>query len=190
MKKLLFFLMLTLLCIPWATRAQNAEFTLFEEETGNFGNYACPVWGDYLGKGTCATEFIIPAEYLNFLEGARFSKMTFYIHEYYLSNSPQVNVAWNVPYKVYLSETEATSFRNVSDTIGRASATLVFYGRLNANRTTSEMAVLFDTPYEYHGGNLVVGFWQSGSSESSGAPAAVSFTCGLVEDTVYLGRIH
>ena len=45
MKKILFFLMLTLLCIPWATRAQNDQFTLFPYETGNNANWACPVWG-------------------------------------------------------------------------------------------------------------------------------------------------
>ena len=52
MKKILFFLMmLTLSCLPWATRAQNAQFTLFEGETGNNANWACPVWGYNLNYG-------------------------------------------------------------------------------------------------------------------------------------------
>ena len=184
MKKILFFLMLTLLCIPWATRAQNDQFTLFPYETGNDANWACPVWGYNLNYGDCATEFIIPTRYLDFAEGATFTKMRFYIHDFYFPEYA-ASVAWNVPYRVYLSETEATSFRTISDTIGRANATLVFSGNLNGDKANRILDVVFDTPYQYHGGNLVVGFWQNGSSSVYAGQGGCAFVTTSVEDTVY-----
>ena len=184
MKKILFFLMLTLLCIPWATHAQNDQFTLFEYETGNNANWACPVWGYNLNYGTCATEFIIPSEYLDFLEGATFTKMRFYINECYFPDYA-ASVNWNVPYRVYLSETEATKFSSVTDTIGRANATLVFSGNLNGDKVNKIMDVVFDTPYQYNGGNLVVGFWQNGSSSLYAGNGGCSFITASVADTAY-----
>ena len=185
MKKILFFLMMfTLSCLPWATRAQNAQFTLFEYETGNNANWSCPVWGYNLNYGDCATEFIIPTRYLDFAEGATFTKMRFYIHDFYFpENAASVN--WNVPYRVYLSETETYSFRTVSDTIGRANATLVFSGILNGDKSNRILDVVFDTPYQYHGGNLVVGFWQNGSSSVYAGQGGCAFITTSVEDTVY-----
>ena len=184
MKKILFFLMLTLLCIPWATRAQNDQFTLFPYETGNNANWSCPVWGYNLNYGDCATEFIIPTRYLDFAEGATFTKMRFYIHDFYFPEYA-ASVEWNVPYRVYLSETETYSFRTVSDTIGRANATLVFSGILNGDKSNRILDVVFDTPYQYHGGNLVVGFWQNGSSSVYAGQGGCAFVTTSVEDTVY-----
>ena len=92
------------------------------------------------------------------MNGATISKMVFYL-------SQPASGAWNAPYEVYLSETTSTTLTGL---VGNANATKVFSGTLNGNASTMEVPFNI-AEYEYGGGNLLVGFYETDDASYSGA---------------------
>lgn len=103
-----------------------------------------PVYGffvdDYLKM-----EMVYPAQELSVMNGANLTGMSFYAEE---SSSD-----WGNPtFRVFLAEVSSPT---VSAFVG--SGTVVFEGTLEISGGV--MTVLFDQPFTYHGGNLLVGIY-------------------------------
>ena len=114
-------------------------------ETNNY----VPVYG-YYTDWYQKSEFIIPANKLLQLEDNTISKMTFYL------SSPASGSWRSAKFKVFLKEVDATT---ISSYYGTSGATTVYEGPLDATKST--MDIEFTTPYHYHGGNLLVGVYQT-----------------------------
>ena len=116
---------------------------------GTTTNGYVPIYGYYVDAIT-KSQFIIPAENLADMAWGTINKMTFYA-----SNS---SVSWgNAQFEVYMTETSDTTLSALAD-----------YGTMtkvkNAGSLSisgNQMVVEFDTPYQYIGGNLMIGFLQT-----------------------------
>lgn len=146
--------MLLAIFAPFAMMGQET-FALYEDATGNSGYI--PVYGNWADAGDATAEFIIPATDIDVMTGGTISQMTFFL-------KTQASAAWNAPYEVYLSETNETTLTGI---VGHDDATLVFTGTLNGNSAT--MDVVFSDGYTYGGGNLLVGFYETGDASYSSA---------------------
>lgn len=116
---------------------------------GTETNSSVPVSG-YYADWFQKCEFIIPANKLFKLEDNTISKMTFYL------SSPASGSWGAAKFKVFLKEVDATTISNYYGTTG---ATTVYEGSLDGTKST--MNIEFSTPYLYHGGNLLVGVYQT-----------------------------
>ena len=116
---------------------------------GTVTNTCVPVDG-YYTDWYQKSEFIIPANKLLQLEDNTISKMTFYL------SSPASGSWGSAKFKVFLKEVDATTISNYYGTTG---ATTVYEGPLDGTKST--MDIEFTTPYLYHGGNLLVGVYQT-----------------------------
>ncbi len=133
-------------------------FITVNEGTGT--NKYVPVYGYYVEKLT-KSQFIIPAENLSNMLYGNIQELVFY--------SQQQNIDWKksdgtLPqFKVYLAEVDETSFSGTSATLyDWANMTNVYEGTLAI--VDYQMVVTFDYPYQYMGGNLLVGFEQTVSA--------------------------
>ena len=121
------------------------ELTVFD---GTITNSSIPANIIYFDMFT-RSQFVIPASALEMASATLFS-MTFY--------TPGTNVPYTTESDadVYLKEVDYTS---ISAFEPKASATTVYSGRFSIESAGSggEMTIQFDTPYTYHGGNLLVG---------------------------------
>ncbi len=145
MKKLLLILLTVLLMLPAAMRAQD---TLTVADGTTTSSYV-PVYGLYCDN-YLKCEYVFPASDLSDMAGGSISKMTFYL-------STSASAGWgSVNFKVFLTEVSSTT---ISSYYGYANATMVYEGSLDGTGTTME--VVFDEPYEYGGGNLLVGFYNT-----------------------------
>ena len=155
-KKSLLLILLLAIFAPFAMMGQETEtFALYEDATGS--NSYIPVYGNWADAGDATAEFIIPATDIDVMTGGTISQMTFFLKS-------AASSAWNAPYEVYLSETDATELTGL---VGHDDATLVFTGTLNGNSAT--MDVVFSNGYTYGGGNLLVGFYETGVANYSSA---------------------
>ena len=122
------------------------ELTVFD---GTVTNSSIPANIIYFDEFT-RSQFIIPANVLAGMTGATLYSMTFY--------TPHTNVPYTTvsDADVYLKEVDYTS---ISAYESKTSATTVYSGRFSFVSAGSggEMTISFDTPYTYHGGNLLVG---------------------------------
>ncbi len=129
-----------------ATAWGQETLTIYESSTSASSNVPVHgLWADAYLK----CEYIIPAAQLEDMVGGTISKMTFYV-------SSPASAAWTGTFKVFLEEVAETS---ISAYRGYGSATVVYEGALDG--TGSTMDVNFTSPYEYGGGNLLVGFYQT-----------------------------
>ena len=105
-----------------------------------------PVYGlwadDYLKH-----EIVMPAADLADMAGSNINSMKFYL-------SQSAEQAWTSTFQVFLKEVAETE---ISEYYGTAGATVVYEGTLDA--TGSEMEITFTTPYQYNGGNLLIGIY-------------------------------
>lgn len=129
-----------------------ASPTWADELTVNDGtktsNYV-PIYGYYVDTQNTTSEFIIPADRLENLEGATISQMTFYL-------STPVSGSWeDVVFEVYLKEVTATTYASATANT-EGTNTVVYTGSLDGSKST--MVVPFSSNYVYGGGNLLVGF--------------------------------
>ena len=102
------------------------------------------------------SQFIIPAANLDEMAGAIVNGVTF--------RSSTKNVDWGAAeFDVYLSEVDGTTISSLKDW---NMLTKVYSGSLSISQ--NKMEIVFDEPYEYTGGNLLVGINQtvSGSYKS------------------------
>ena len=128
--------------------SQTITVTAVEAETNGF----VPVYGYYCDEYT-KSQFIIPATYLTDMENCNVNAMTFYAY-------PQLPIGWgNAKFDVYLKEVSETTFAN---TTLKSWSTLekVYAGSLSIDGD-GKMVVTFNTPYQYKGGNLLVGINQT-----------------------------
>lgn len=142
MKRLLLLITLTALLVPWAVQAD--ELTINDGTTTN--SYV-PIYGLYTDTQGTNSEFIIPAETdgMSDLVGATINTLTFYI-----SNPP---VSWGTPViQLYIGEVDETT---ISALHGPSNFTIVATGVWDNTQSTLE--IVFDNPYTYEGGNLLIG---------------------------------
>ena len=103
------------------------------------------------------SQFIIPAATLADISNSQICKLTFY--------SSTSNFDFGVAkFNVYLTESEQTSYSSNSF-YSMDDMTLVYSGSLECK--DNKMEVVFDTPYNYLGGNLMVGFRETTSASSN-----------------------
>jgi len=114
-------------------------------------------YGDYYQK----TEYVIPSTDLVSLDGGIIKSMKLYI-------STAANKAFTSTFKVFLKEIGSTTIDSYQ---GYIDADVVYTGTLDAQGST--MDIVFDTDYEYNGGNLLVGIYNTtagGNYTTSGTP--------------------
>ena len=137
--------MLLALMLPFASQAQQT-LTVYDGTTTN--SYV-PFYGLYADTYGAASEVVFPSDQLGEMAGGSISSMTFYI-------GTPASAAWTGTHQVYLSEIAGTTLSGIT---GPTNATVVFTGQLDA--TGSTLTITFDTPFEYQGGNLLVGSFVS-----------------------------
>ena len=114
---------------------------------GTYTNSYVPFYGSYVDTQGTMSQFIFPADNLTTMANRQITKMTFY------SSSTSKN--WNAKFKIYLKEVNATTFDSKEcdwtgmEEVDEATVSLDSNG---------EMVIELDTPYDYAGGNLMVGF--------------------------------
>ena len=163
-RKLLFGLALALLGVVNSVSAD--ELTVYDGTTTNENVPLRPYYGDTSGQ---KSEFIIPASQLNAMTGGTITKMQFEL-------STASSKAWTAKYQVFLKEVSQTEFEIVAGSgyyssstatpIGNDGATTVYTGVITPSGTA--VPIEFEMPYEYNGGNLLVGIYMTatGSYES------------------------
>ena len=106
------------------------------------------------------TEYIIPKTDLTTVDGGVIKSMRLYI-------STPANKAFTSTFKVFLKETENTTIDSYE---GYVDGDVVYTGTFDA--TGSVLDIVFDDDYEYNGGNLLVGIYNTtkGVYTSSGTP--------------------
>ena len=131
--------------IKWklaGTGGFSGELTVADGTSTNSYVPVYGLWMDYYTRG----EMIYPAEMLEEMNGGEISSMKFYI------SSPATGPWTGNVYQVYLAEVDATTLTSYYT---EANATVVYTGSLDGQGT--EMEIVFDDPYTYGGGNLLVG---------------------------------
>lgn len=135
------------LLTPWAAKAQSTVTVC----DGTTTNSNIPVYGYSADTPGTTSEWVIPASTtgLSDMDGQAITAMKFYV-------SSTAAAAWTATFQVYMKEISETT---ISNTTGPGSCTIVYTGSLDA--TGTEMDVVFDDSYIYHGGNLLVGTYVS-----------------------------
>ena len=124
---------------------------------GTTTNGYVPIYG-YWCDNITKSQFIIPADDLADMEGGTITKMTFF------GTMTGSYSNWGAAkFEVYMAETTETTLSALAD-----------YGTLDLvmnaasiNIVNGEMVVEFDTPYQYMGGNLMIGFLQTVTGQYS-----------------------
>ena len=106
-----------------------------------------PVYGLWMDDYTLS-EMIYPAEMLEEMEGGQITSMSFYISSPCASWAPAT-------FNVFLMEVDNAT---MSSYYMPSNGQVVYTGAIDGSGTT--MDIIFDTPYTYNGGNLLVGFEQ------------------------------
>ncbi len=124
---------------------------------GTSTNNYVPVYGYYV-DALSKSQFIIPAANLTDMTGKLIQKMTFY--------ASNANVSWTgAQFEVYVAEVDYTAFD---------AATLVDWATMTKVRNAGSLAIVdnqmvveLTTPYQYMGGNLMVGILETTSGQFS-----------------------
>ena len=116
---------------------------------GTTTNKFVPIWGNYVDYGT-RSQFIIPEADLEELEWDSIKSLTFY--------ASQSSVDWGAAqFDIYLAEAPETTLSEEADwtamTRVKNAGTLAI--------VNNKMVVTFDSAYQYQGGNLMIGFYQT-----------------------------
>ena len=142
MKKKVFSLMMTLV-LAFVGLAHASELTVNDGTTTN--GYV-PVYG-YYADAYLKAEFVMPAADLAEMNGATINGMTFY--------ASQTSVSWGAAsFQVFLTEVGSATISAFN-----GPGTVVYEGALSI--VDGQMVVNFTTPYQYNGGNLLVGFYNT-----------------------------
>ena len=121
---------------------------------GTTTNGYVPIYGYYCDDNT-KSQFVIPANDLANMQYGNITKMTFY--------SSNASISWgSASFNVYLSETTETGVSAIAELTGMAQ---VYSGSLSI--ANNVMEVVFTSPYQYMGGNLLVAFDQPVSGSFS-----------------------
>ena len=128
------------------TGARADEFTVYAD--GEATSQYVPVEG-YWADSYQKSEFVIAQAELTEMKGGLISQMTFYL-------STPATAAWGGNFVVFVKKVSEATIEAFS---GTDDATIVFEGPLDG--TGSTMAINFNAPYTYDGGNLLVGVYQT-----------------------------
>ena len=116
---------------------------------GTMTNYYVPIYGSYVDEGT-RSQFIIPEADLEELEWDSIKSLTFY--------ASQDTVIWSgARFEIYLAEAPETT---ISEEVDWTAMTLVKHAD-SLSIADHKMVVTFDSAYQYQGGNLMIGFYQT-----------------------------
>ena len=147
--KRLLLLLLLAIGLPWAAKAQET-LTVYGDGTQTTNNYV-PMYGNYFDDYT-KSEFVIPADQLSDMNGGTITSLKFYIQSVGTYGS-----GWSSNQQVFLKEVSSTSLSAFS---GTDDATIVWEGSFTVpSSSDTEFEITFTTPYEYQGGNLLVGIY-------------------------------
>lgn len=161
--------LLAMMCFPGITHAQHRLTVYDDEQIYN----SLPAYMYYWHIST-KSQFIIPAADLTSMNGNIINSITFYTTDE------------NVPYTsesecdVYLKEVPSTTLDNYVD---KSASTIVYSGTvtINTRNTGGTMTITFSTPYNYNGGNLLIGIentTNAGNRNIHFYGQWVSYTCG------------
>lgn len=103
------------------------------------------------------SQFIIPSGQLSAMNGNTITGIRFYASWNFTNTTISLPAG-----KVYVKEVNNTTFGNNPSFV--TDCTTVFEGELYIVKATGELRILFTTPYTYHGGNLLIGFENTGRS--------------------------
>ncbi len=129
------------------------SFTVLPNADAQISGGSSYYYGPFYGRpnyGYQKSELVISADYLVALKDKKIATMQFPLY----SVSDNYNSLPSVKVKVFLKEVEVTK---VSEFQGTEGATVVYEGNLVINNNNLEVA--FETPFEYKGGNLLLGFY-------------------------------
>lgn len=139
-KRILLALLLAVLAVgTWAD-----ELTVYD---GTETNYYIPFYGYNAGNGV-RSQYIIPADELEDMNGCDITKLTFY-------TSTAGTTNFDEEFTVYLKEVNYTTFAS-STLEDWGSMTDVYTGTITVSN--NQMVINLDSPYSYNGGNLMIGF--------------------------------
>ena len=114
-----------------------------------------PVYGYYV-DGSIVSQFIIPAASLSSIQWATLNQMTFY--------ATQSSIDWgSALFEVYVTEVDYTTFTGTTLVDWTTMTKVMNAGSLSVSG--NQMVVTFDTPYQYTGGNLMIGVKQTVSGD-------------------------
>ena len=122
---------------------ESEELTVHD---GTQGSPYVPLYGFY-EDAYLKCEYVMPASELVAMNGSNIDAMKFYL-------KTSAAEPWTGTYKVFMKEVSATT---ISEYSGLDGATVVYEGKLDGTGET--MDVIFDTPDQYLGGNLLIGFY-------------------------------
>ena len=123
---------------------------------GTKTNAYVPINGNNVDYGTVASQFIVPAAQLESLEWDSITKLTFY--------ATQDTSKWGASeFEVYMAPIEANTFDALVDW---ADLTQVMVSGV-LSIVDNKMEVTLTEPFQYTGGNLLIGFKQTVASGSS-----------------------
>ena len=133
----------------------------FTTNDGTSSSYESPIDGSRAGYYQ-KSEFIIPAAQIGTMENKAIIGMNFHLRS-------TASHSWGAArFRVFMKEVANTTFTENAgggyDYMGTDGATIVYDGALDG--TQSKMFVAFDTPFVYHGGNLLIGFYEYQKGES------------------------
>ena len=141
-------LMMMLLCFAFlgVARAQQQELTVYPGTTTNNRIPAYILYFDDFAR----SQYVIPADSLIEMTGGTISGLRYYTST---NNTPYTTVS---TVDVYIMEVDYTT---ISAFEPKTNATIVYQGLLNIEKLEDhgELYIQFSTPYQYSGGNLLIG---------------------------------
>ena len=170
---------------PGSTPSGEAAELIVHDGTENNGYI--PMYGGYFDDYT-KSECVFPAGELSAMNGGTINAVTFYVN----SVGTSLN-GWGSTQQVFLKEVDNAT---ISSFYGTDGATIVYEGALTAPTAAGdELVINFTTPYQYNGGNLLLGVYNttnaayqfvyfvgetvngaSGAGSNASSLAGVSFT--------------
>ena len=126
--------------------ANYTDKSLLTVYDGTENNGFVPVYGYYC-DAYLKCETVYPMGQIGEMNGGVIVGLKYY--------ATQTDVSWgNASFRVFLKEVDGSS---ISSFTGSEDATIVYEGSLNISGGV--MDVVFTTPYQYNGGNLLIGFY-------------------------------
>ena len=156
-------LLLILLLAIFAPFAMHAQETLLVND-GTNTNANVPIYGLYVDEGV-KCEYVIPAALLDNMNGGTITAMKFYLQKVSY-NAGTITPSFTIFMKE-VDNTTMTAFTGADD------ATTVYNNNLTITTSSSEdteVDITFENNYTYQGGNLLIGFYQNGTSGYKSTP--------------------
>lgn len=108
-----------------------------------------PVYGFY-ADAYLKCEYVIPADQLTGMNGQVITQLDWYL------SSPATDPWSGAIFQIFLAEVNSTG---IGAFYGTDNATIVYQGELDGSQDV--LSVVFDEPYTYNGGNLLVGVYNT-----------------------------